>query len=127
MFEQNLKSEDDERKVVLTKSEEELSSPDRRSLVQKKLADRFVNSITNRVVTEEDTIKSNSESSEDENEERKEDIQIDKRIFESNGSEMSAHAAVAENFEFSIDDDDNELNDEEKDVDSTEVNAEPEK
>ena len=33
---------------------------------------------------------------------------IDKKIFESNGSEMSAHAVLAENFEFSMDDDEDD-------------------
>ena len=45
MFEQSMQGEEDERTVQLTKSEELLSSPDRRSLRQKKLAERFMNSV----------------------------------------------------------------------------------
>ena len=66
MFEQNLQNEE-ERKVVLTKSEELLSSPDRRSITMKRLGDRFVNAASTVVNTEEDDeVKSDSQSSEEE-------------------------------------------------------------
>ena len=116
-----MQQEDADREVKLTKSEEEqLSSPDRRSLLQKNLADRFINTLsTSNVDQDAEEIKSDSESSSDhdaEEEESKEhllDVVIDKKIFESNGSEMSAHAVLAENFEFSMDDDDDDLDEEE--------------
>jgi len=76
MFEKNLKEEEDERNVVLTKSEEMLSSPDRRSLRQQKLAERFQTAVSNVVHTEEDDIKSDSASSENE-EEKKQDVEED--------------------------------------------------
>ena len=121
-----MQQEDADREVKLTKSEEEqLSSPDRRSLLQKNLADRFMNTLsTSNVDQDAEEIKSDSESSSDhdaEEEESKEhllDVVIDKKIFESNGSEMSAHAVLAENFEFSMDDDDD---DDDDDLDEEEI------
>lgn len=103
-----------DREVTLTKSEEELSSPDRRSLMQKKLAERFMNTLTTTNVDRDaEEIKSESSSSDhdeadEESKDQHLDVVIDKKIFESNGSEMSAHAVLAENFEFSMDDDDEE-------------------
>ena len=68
--------------VKLTASEELLSSPDRRSLRQKKLAERFMNSVVIDEITVENTeeVKSESSSSGEENqaEEDKLDVQIDK-------------------------------------------------
>ena len=65
-FEQSIRDEDDERMVKLTASEELLSSPDRRSLRQKKLAERFTNSLAmDDGITVENTeeVKSDSQSS----------------------------------------------------------------
>ena len=122
MFEQNMQDEE-ERKVVLTKSEELLSSPDRRSLRQVKLADKFHNAVAAVVHTEEDEVKSDSASSDDEEgkeeggkpqKEQKDllDVQYDHGIFASNGSEVSINAVQeAQNFEFSIDEDNQEEED----------------
>ena len=62
-FEQSLRDEDDERMVKLTASEELLSSPDRRNLRQKKLAERFTNSlIMEEKITVENTEEVKSDS-----------------------------------------------------------------